>query len=366
MHLILLAALCAPPASLHAQSPSGTPQPGTDQLQDHYQELVDLTRPAPGPLGLHAAATPADVFPQMAALAEGGWGPARAWCARHLDDLPPGTVPAAAAAARLFGLLAREHAGEPWLLDPALDPLRSLERAGPEVQEAVERALRASTDLRGEGQALALALRAVALAPRTAPDEAARARALELLAALTERHPASPLAPRATRLSWRIAHLSPGQEAPELVLTDLDGNQHRLSLLRGRVTLVDVWSVDDEDLLARGAARKALLARHPRGALDVLALGRGSTGPLAQRRLLEELDLDWPVGVAGPTTGVGAWPLGGGPLTVLLDTRGVVRAVGLEGAELEAAVERLLDAAGEADLPAALLPDEVVGPGRGR
>jgi hypothetical protein len=280
----------------------------------------------------------------MAELAAAGWGPAHAWCARHHGELADASAPPPAEVAAHFAALAYEHAHEPWLLEPAHDPLRSLELSSTPVRAAVEDTLRrAQGGLGGAPRALSLALRAVALAPRSAPDPDARGRALALLAELVERHPQSPLARRARLLAWRIERLSPGQLAPELVVADVDGNEQRLSLLRGRPVLVDTWSVDDEDLLSRSAARKALVARHSRSRVTVLAVARDPGGATAFRRLLEELDLDWPVAYGLRDAGAAIWPLDAGPLTVLIDAQGVVRAVGLEGAELDSAVARLLD-----------------------
>jgi len=360
VQLLLCAALCAPLAAAqadHSGASPGSREASAAQLA-RFQELVQLARPAAGPLGLRAAAMPADLFAEMAGLAAAGLGPARAWCARHLDDAPAETGLSPEAAGEHLVRLAFDHAGEPWLLDPALDPLRSVERAPEGVRTAVDAALAAADAPHGEGRALALALRAVALAPRTSPDPERRARALALLGELLERYPASAFAPRAQRLAWRILYLSPGLQAPELTLRDVDGNELRLSLMRGRPVLVDAWSWDEEDLLSRSASRRALLARHPRGSLALLGIARGCEDPLDFRRLLEELDLDGATAFE-PSAGSlssGAWLLDPAPTTVLLDGEGVVRAVGLEGAELEAAIERLLAACAGREAPPGATP----------
>jgi hypothetical protein len=343
VRLLLLATLCAPLAARPPQDSAHGPPPA-HQLEARFHELAQLTQPVSGPLGLHASAQATDVYAAMAELAAAGWGPARAWCARHHGDLPEGSRPAPEAVAELFVALVREHGQDPWLLEPAHDPLRSLELAAAPVRAAAGQSLLRAQGLEGPSRALALALRAVALAPRSAPDPAARDRALELLGELFERHPDSPLVRRAHLLAWRIEHLSPGQQVPELVVADVDGNEQRLSLLRGRPILVDFWSLADEDLLSRGAARRALVARHSGSRIAVLAVARDPGAPTTFRRLLEELDLDWPVAFGLPDAGPATWPLDAGPLTVLVDAQGVVRAVGLEGAELDSAVARLLDA----------------------
>jgi len=349
VQLILLAALCAPLAARPPQDSAHAP--GTaPQLDVRFQELAQLTQPVSGPLGLYASAQATDVYASMAELAAAGWGPARAWCARHHGDLPEGLRPTPQEVAGHFVALAREHGNEPWLLEPAYDPLRSLELAAAPVRAAVAESLDRARGLEGPGRALALALRAVALAPRSAPDPASRARALQLLDELVGRHPESPLVRRAHLLAWRIEHLSPGQQAPELLVADVDGNEQRLSLLRGRPVLVDTWSLADEDLLTRSVARKALVVRHSRSRIAVLAVARDPGEGSAFRRLLEELDLDWPVAFGLREAGPATWPLDAGPLTVLVDAQGVVRAVGLEGDELDAAVARLL-AAGSAQEP---------------
>lgn len=334
------------PQAVATQKALATQSELQSKLVGRWQQLVDLTRPTPGPLGLAVRVPPADVFAEMAALADGGLGMARAWCARHLDAAPAESSSATAAASEHFVRLVLEHGGEPWLLDPALDPLTSLERASEPVRQAVEAALAPLDGQLGAGRDLALALRAVAVAPRSEPDNARRARALALLAEVAQAHPATPWQARAERLSWRIARLSPGQEAPELAVIDVDGNQLELALLRGRPVLIDAWSTRDADLLQRVRARRALLERFPTGRIAVFGIGRGAEDPLAFRRLLEELDLPWPTAFerAGAVPLASAWPLDEGPLSVLIDECGVVRAVGLEGAELELAVEQMLAA----------------------
>ena len=363
MQHFLLAALSltlSVPQQTGASAPAPASAPKTpsspSELAGRWQQLVDLTRPTSGPLGLAVRVPPADVFAEVSALADAGLGPARAWLARHLDAAPAESASGALAASDHFVRLVLEHGGEPWLLDPALDPLTSLERAPVPVRQSVEASLALLDGQLAVGRDLALALRAVALAPRSAPDDARRGRALALLAELVQAHPASLWRTRAERLSWRIARLSPGQEAPELALSDVDGNQLELALLRGRPVLIDAWSTGDSDLLVRVAARRSLLERFPHGRLAILGIARGAEDALAFRRLLEELDLPWPTAFerAGAARAPTAWPLDDGPLCVLIDEQGVVRAVGLEGAELEAAVERVLAApAGAPDaLPA--------------
>jgi hypothetical protein len=349
-HFLLAAlsfALTAPQQSTaSAPAQAGAPQlPSTpSELAGRWQQLYDLTRPSQGPLGLQVRVPARDVYAEMASLAEAGVGRARAWCARHLDAAPQESATAASEAGEHFVRLVLDHGAEPWLHDPAFDPLSSLERAPEAVRLTVDESLGALEGQLDLARDLALALRAAAIAPRSAPDDARRARALALLAELGQQHPTSPWRPRAERLAWRIARLSPGMEAPELAVADVDGNQHELSLLRGRPVLVDVWSTADGDVLQRVASRRALLERFPLGRVAVLGLARGPEEPLAFRRLLEELDLPWPTAFerSGAPPALGAWPLDAGSLTVLIDTRGVVRAVGLEGAELEQALEQVL------------------------
>jgi hypothetical protein len=347
VRILLLAVLTAP---LAAQGPPPTPAakpapsfvPGPEHLA--FEQLARLTRPSAGALGLQVAATPGDVFQAMSQLALAGSGPARAWCARHAGAAPAETAPSAEATAELYVQLALDHGDEAWLLQPSLDPLVSLAGAGESVRQAVAAGL-APLDLAdGDPRApLTLALRAMALAPRAAPDEARRSQARALLGELVQRFPGSPLVPRAQRLAWRLEHLTPGREAPELRVLDVDGNELRLADLRGRAVLIDVWTVGDADLLTRIAARKALLAGREESPLTILGVGRGEN-ELAFRRALEELDLGWLCASEASLGGLAtaAWRLDATPLTVLVDADGIVQSVDLEGPELEAAVDRVL------------------------
>jgi peroxiredoxin len=333
-------------ASAPAQASALQLQSVSTELAGRWQELYDLTRPRHGPLGLEVRVSAADAFAEMALLADAGVGPARAWCARHLGALPAESATWATEASQHFMRLVQDHGGESWLLDPAFDPLTSLERAPEAVRQSLEDSLAALEPGLDHARDLALALRAVAIAPRSTPDDTRRARALALLAELEQSYPTSPWRTRAERLAWRIARLSPGQQAPELAVPDVDGNRIELSLLRGRPVLIDAWSTDDPDLLQRVAERRALLERFPAARIAVVGIGRGAEDALTFRRLLEELDLPWPTAFerTGEAPAEGAWPLDASPLSVLIDARGDVRAVGLEGAELEQALEQLLAA----------------------
>ena len=360
-------ALSAPPQS-NASAPAQTGALGlpsvSTELAGRWQTIYDLTRPRHGPLGLEVHVSPADAFAEMASLADAGVGPARAWCARHLGALPAESATWATEASQHFLRLVQDHGGESWLLDPQFDPLSSLERAPEAVRQSVEESLAACEPTLDHARALALALRAVAIAPRSAPDDTRRARALALLEEVRQSYPTSPWRTRAERLAWRIARLSPGQQAPELAVPDVDGNRLELSLLRGRTVLIDAWSTDDPDLLQRVAERRALLERFPAARIAVVGIGRAAEDALGFRRLLEELDLPWSTAFErrGEAPAAGAWPLDASPLSVLIDARGTVRAVGLEGAELEAAVEQLLaDPAGAESLPPRPSKERAVG-----
>lgn len=60
--------------------------------------------------------------------------------------------------------------------------------------------------------------------------------------ALTEKLPNSPYTKNFNQQYEKIAKLSPGAEAPEISLNDVNGNTVSLSSLRGKVVLVDFWA----------------------------------------------------------------------------------------------------------------------------
>ncbi len=346
--LVLAASLpCAasPPLQVSGPEPKPSPTPGA---AGEFDRLSALQKGARGPLGWRAGVPAPALFERIHALAAQGHGPALAWCARHLDSAPEELALDPAFGVDLFVRLVRDHGSEAWLLDARHDPLRSLTRAPDGVRTAVEPALA----LEAPGEPLGLLLRAAALAPRVHLESPDGARALDLLQTLSVRAPLEPSVSsleqtwraRAEALSWRIEHLSPGQCAPELAVRDVDGNELRLSDWLGASVLVDVWSSEEPDLAARVEHRRALLERFRGRAFALIWVGLDwDEGTF--RRGLEELDLTWPTSYEGSLDGPAAraWHLDGGPTTVLVDPTGRVNALGLEGAELEQAIARLLE-----------------------
>lgn len=290
------------------------------------------------PFAAHAA--PANVYSPMLQRAVSGDGPALAWCARELESAPPELRANPAFGAALIGHLIEHHRQAPWLFELAYDPLRSVERAAPEVRARLEADL---SDSALAADPLVLLVRAMALAPRRSVDGNRTARARELLAELRLRFPGHALVRRGDALDWRLEHLAPGARAPDLGLRDVDGNELTLSDLDDKVVLIDAWSFADPEVLQRIEHRRALLQRFRDAPFRILGVGLASDEERF-RIDVEELDLTWPTSFERTAEGpaVAAWRLDGGPTTVLIDRQGVVRAIGLEGASLDQSIEHLL------------------------
>lgn len=71
--------------------------------------------------------------------------------------------------------------------------------------------------------------------------EADRARARTLLCEIRDMHPESDVWTRAAPMLFELEHLNVGDTAPDFVGEDPDGNEIRLSDLRGRVVVIDFW-----------------------------------------------------------------------------------------------------------------------------
>ena len=171
---------------------------------------------------------------------------------------------------------------------------------------------------------------------------------------VVERYPGTAAALEAEDSLWRLDRLEIGRVAPALVARDVDGNQIRVSELTRRVVVLEFWSFSDPGVARRIARRHALHSarRDDRFALVGVSL---DSDELAFRRALEEFDVRWPTAFEGKGN---IWRIRSGPRTFVLDQDRVIRYVDVDGAELEAAVEHLLQERKEAPKPSPLRAGE--------
>ena len=283
---------------------------------------------------------------QMQELADAGSPRALAWLAAHFAVDPAQEKDAAGIEAELYERLLPRFAGEAWLADRELDAVAALaadaQTLGFERAADWEHSIYLATpspDLRTR----ALLAQARILAPADCADRERKERAVELLRAEVELQPAHELAQLCKDAIWRIENLTPGSHAPDFTARDVDGNELHLSDWRGKVVLVDVWSFERPECSARLASRQSLADRHQSDAFVLLGVDF-DRDELAFRRNWESFDLRFPCAFEGGLHGrvQNAWRLDGTPTNFLIDRSGIIRAVGLDGDALEAAVAALL------------------------
>lgn len=129
-----------------------------------------------------------------------------------------------------------------------------------------------------------------------------------------------------------------GMEAPDIVLADRDGNDRRLSDLRGKVVLIDFWAswcrpcrMENPNVV------RAYQKYHEKG-FEVFSVSLDNNRE-AWLKAIEDDHLIWPNHVSD----LRGWSSAGGklygissiPATVLIDRDGVILARNLRGGELE-------------------------------
>ncbi|MCL4257191.1 MAG: TlpA family protein disulfide reductase [Anaerolineales bacterium] len=112
-----------------------------------------------------------------------------------------------------------------------------------------------------------------------------------------------------------------GSPAPEFVLPNLDGEQVRLSDLRGQRVLLNFWAT------WCGPCRQempAIQARYTHGDFAVLAVDFGETRQQVQR-FIDEIGVDLPVLLDADGSVQELYRVRGYPTTFFIDAQGVIR-----------------------------------------
>lgn len=277
-------------------------------------------------------------------LSRRGSGRATAWFLRAFPLDTRATRDELTARLGLYEGLARDSADRAWLLDPAFDLFRVLERdaallgRGPAI-EIAEAFARASTA--DETRAAALGSAALLEARWTDADPKRRARARQRHQDLITRFPATAQANASRDAMWRLSNLVVGKAPPEFITRDVDGNEIRLAELHRRVLVVEFWSDSTPGIREWADQLRALVERHLSERLFVLGVNLDAD-PLRFRRALEKLSVEWPNAFDGGLSSRQTWRLDQPGTNLVLDASGILRFVDIHGAELDAAVAELL------------------------
>ncbi len=142
------------------------------------------------------------------------------------------------------------------------------------------------------------------------------------------------------------ASTSGNVNAPEISLPDLNGKQHRLSDLKGKVVLIDFWASWCGPCRKENPNVVRLYKKYNSKGFEIFSVSL-DTDKAAWKQAIQSDGLVWKNHVSDlmgwQTPLVQQYGIGGIPYTVLVDREGKIIGIGLRGAQLEQKLEEVLD-----------------------
>jgi thiol-disulfide isomerase/thioredoxin len=144
---------------------------------------------------------------------------------------------------------------------------------------------------------------------------------------------------------FEIRFLRIGKTAPDIEAEGVDGKKFKLSDHRGKVTAVVFWAAWCGPCMRQVPHERELVERLKDKPFVLIGVNGDDKREKAAETMAKE-KMTWPSfwnGDRGPDGPISrAWNVRGWPTIYVLDARGVIRAKGIVGKELDAAVDELL------------------------
>ena len=173
-------------------------------------------------------------------------------------------------------------------------------------------------------------------------DEQQKLEAQKVADEIVEAHANTLLARSILGPKFAAENLNIGQESPDIVGDDLDGESFYLSDYRQKVVVLEFWGDDAGTGYEHARALTEKFAEQP---FALIGVNSDTDKDLAKARLETE-GLTWrsfwngPMGAAGPISA--EWNIHAWPMTFVIDHKGVIRFKDVHGEALTEAVEKLI------------------------
>jgi len=146
----------------------------------------------------------------------------------------------------------------------------------------------------------------------------------------------------AKRELFEIRNLAVGKPAPEIESEDLDGKKTKLSELRGRVVVLDIWATWCPPCRAMIPHERELVQRLKDKPFTLVSISFDDTKEEV-KEYMEKEKMPWTHWFNGRNGPIGkAWNIKAFPTIYVLDAKGVIRFKGVRGEAMDKAVETLL------------------------